>query len=602
MEVHPTSRHTLAPTPAVSDSAMPIAAAIGESGGSREVRRASSVAWWPGAAWALAAVALLARTAWARVMLLRFRTGRLPVDDAEVCRSVADLAERLGIRRPIAVLQAAGLSAPVAFGLWKPTVVLPAAFLTDFDRRQQRVMLAHELAHLAGRDPFWLFLADLACAALWWHPAAWWLRGRLRSASEAAADEASVLVPGGPDLLAGCLVRLGRRVLQPRRLGWLSVAGGGFRSALGRRVERLLRLPETPDRPPRRQLIVFLAAVPWLLIVICVLSTAWARPQAAFSEGESTMRVIHVSWQRSLAAIALAAFLGPAAPSAVAQDRPHEPRAVAPKDEGPPKHRPEGEKPKPRHEEGDREGPPDGPPKPELGPHQRELLQMREKLFAKAREIEQKLRSAPQDSDDARELRENLMRVKQELERVINQLPPPLRGRPEMRREGQPGGPERQQIEQKLEELQRKFRELREAGKGDEAERVGREIREIRARLGAMREGRPMGKPDMPPEERQRRMQHLRAAAENLRAAGMPELAERILRQGEPFGPPGEGRPRPEGPRPEGPRGEFGRPEGPRPEGIEPVMREMMNQMQELRRQVQELRDEVRKMKGERPR
>ena len=52
------------------------------------------------------------------------------------------------------------------------------------------------------------------------------------AASELAADEASLLVPDGAGVLAGCLVELGGRLSGKRRAGWVQMAGTGFRSSL----------------------------------------------------------------------------------------------------------------------------------------------------------------------------------------------------------------------------------------------------------------------------------------------------------------------------------------------------------------------------------
>src|SRR5207247_2842266 len=125
---------------------------------------------------------------------------------------------------------------------------------------------------------------------------------------ETAADDASLVVADGPGLLAGCLVALGKRQLPWQRPAWLGAASG-FRSNLGRRVERLLHLPTDAWRPPR----------PWrarLLLLFTMLifgggmlfSTAWAHSHI-FSEGDETMMQGHRSWKRSLAGIVLVATL-----------------------------------------------------------------------------------------------------------------------------------------------------------------------------------------------------------------------------------------------------------------------------------------------------
>ncbi|MFH1921396.1 MAG: M56 family metallopeptidase, partial [Planctomycetota bacterium] len=283
----------------------------------------SDYGWWLGTVWGFGAALLAVRLLWARFVLLLFRRRHAVVSNEALRRRVGALARRLGVRRPVTVLEAAGLSAPVAFGSLRPTLALPRTFADEFDRRQQEAMIAHELAHLAARDPAWQLVADATCAALWWHPACWWSRRRLRAASEAAADEASLVIPEGPDVLASCLVALGRRLAtgaHARRLGWVSIEGPGFRSGLGRRVERLLRL-SSRRRPPRRGFLAFGAAtLPVTLVIVAVLSTAWAHPQATSPKGETTMNVLASSWRRSLAAAAVAVFLAPISGDALSEE------------------------------------------------------------------------------------------------------------------------------------------------------------------------------------------------------------------------------------------------------------------------------------------
>jgi hypothetical protein len=171
-------------------------------------------------------------------------------------------------------------------------------------------MLAHELAHLAGHDPAWHLLADLVTAFWWWHPAVWWARHRLRAASETAADEASLLRPDGPTLLAACLVELGKRLTRPRPAGWVRMAGSGFRSSLGRRVERLLRLDGQPRQPPSRlRFALALSLGAAVLLATALLSTAWAHSQASLEE-EPSMKTLHLSWKRSMAGLVLCTALG----------------------------------------------------------------------------------------------------------------------------------------------------------------------------------------------------------------------------------------------------------------------------------------------------
>lgn len=269
---------------------------------------------WPAWAvftWLVVAGVLLGRLVVRHAVLMAFvvkhgRSLRHPLADR-----IAVIAGRLGLRRPVAVLESDCIDAPIALGVFKPTIGLPAGFTMRFTPLEQDVMLAHELAHVAGRDPNWRLIADVLAACVWWQPCVWWMGGRLAAASEAVADEASRLRADGPHALAACLVRLAREGLRHRQLGWLGVDGSRFRSGLGRRVERLLAVVEGPWRPPqwrRERLLTSLAAI--ASVAVMLVFTAGARSQPPISGG-SFMERIDSSWQRSVfGAVVCAALAG----------------------------------------------------------------------------------------------------------------------------------------------------------------------------------------------------------------------------------------------------------------------------------------------------
>ena len=542
--------------------------------------------WWLGAIWALVAVPIVARTACTRALLFAFRRRRTPAGDPILLQRVGTLARRLGIGRPVCVLEASGLRAPVAFGSFCPTVALPATFADDFDPQQQDAVLAHELAHLAARDPAWQLVASLLCAAMWWHPLAWWLRHRLRAASEAAADEASLLVPGGPDLLADCLVAMGRRLVRGRELGWLSVEGPGFRSSLGRRVQRLLNLGVRSWRAPGRgRLILAKTTLPAALVIVSVCCTAWARPQATLTEGETTMNVLRTSWRHSLAAAALTLCVAGCS-DAMADDPPiQEPLpaevadelsdaeaqlvVVAEGKEGEAREREERER--DEIEAGERE---------QLEREKAEAREQYERMRdeAKWRESEaerarltqelpgleerahyiKRFLEALRDDQDA-EAREHQAALRG-LEKRMDEIRGKLRGGERDRERRKSGREERAELDARLRELTREGRELhgREAvlerdleglREGEhvedirqlndmlqevraEAERVVAEMHEIMRQRGG-REERPRA--DRPQPERNRLRMHLdelKATIANLKEAGRhEEAAERQLEE-----------------------------------------------------------------------
>ena len=286
----------------------------------------SPAGFWLSLAWIGGALAFAIRVLFARLVLAFFRCRCRQISDPAVQERVETLARRLKLRRRVRLIESARLTGPIAFGILRPTVGLPRGFGQNFNRVQQEVILAHELAHLAAHDPGWHLLADLMSAMLWWHPVVWWSRKQLHVATETAADEASLLIANGPGVLAECLVELGGRLAQPRSLAWMGIEGSGFRSGLGRRVERLVNLKGRSWTSPSRIGCGFAKTIgPAALAIAAILCTAWTNPHI-FNKGE-TMNTIPQTWKQIVAAVALAANVGTANNVAFAADSPRPPTA-----------------------------------------------------------------------------------------------------------------------------------------------------------------------------------------------------------------------------------------------------------------------------------
>jgi beta-lactamase regulating signal transducer with metallopeptidase domain len=270
-----------------------------------------------GLVWGIGALLATVRLCLSQCLFVLFRLRRRALADPGLIRRVERLALTLGISRRVRVIESPRLTTPIAFGVLVPTVGLPLNFATGFNHAKQEAMLAHELAHLAAHDPFWCLLVDLAAILLWWHPGVWWLRRQLHLASEMAADEASLLVADGPQALAECLVELGSRLTHPVLPGYLRVSG--FRSHLGRRVQRLVQLEGGVwSSPPRLRAAFVRIFGPMAMVAVVVLCTAWAAPQA-LTTGDS-MKTMQLNWKRALATFTLlAAVNSPEAPVTAAQ-------------------------------------------------------------------------------------------------------------------------------------------------------------------------------------------------------------------------------------------------------------------------------------------
>jgi beta-lactamase regulating signal transducer with metallopeptidase domain len=212
-----------------------------------------------------------------------WRTARLarrvrPVAHVGVLRDVRDLAERLGVRRPVRVLQDHDQSMPMTWGLRHPTVLVPAGFVA-WPRSRRRAVLVHELAHVRRWDWVTQLGARLACALYWWNPLAWVAARRLREERERACDDLVLAHGTVPSAYAGDLLEIARAF----RAG-PSIALAGV--AMARRSELAGRLLAVLDAARSRRSLApgrawsATAAAAVLLLPAAGLATG-ARPHAS---------------------------------------------------------------------------------------------------------------------------------------------------------------------------------------------------------------------------------------------------------------------------------------------------------------------------------
>ncbi|MFT4589153.1 MAG: beta-lactamase regulating signal transducer with metallopeptidase domain, partial [Limisphaerales bacterium] len=227
--------------------------------------------------WLIGSASLLCLIAGRRVCFwfcsLRFRRVNCP----QLRERLETVARRLDVKSRIDLRISHRLTTPAAYGLMRLTVGLPEDFESENSVERQEALLAHELAHLRAGDPWWHLGADLLTAALWWQPLVWWIAGSMKSASESAADEASLCVENGPEALAECLVEFGKRLTPRSAASAIGMAGSGYTSRLGQRVEALLDMAggAEPIKPTFRQTLiriggaVLLASVGLTMVACC---------------------------------------------------------------------------------------------------------------------------------------------------------------------------------------------------------------------------------------------------------------------------------------------------------------------------------------------
>ena len=103
---------------------------------------------------------------------------------------------RLGFKSEPAVRLSRTGNGPLVTGLWRPIIILPETFETDFTPNQQIHALAHELSHLRQGD-LWISAAALTFRALNWpNPLVHLAAPQFRADQEAACDARVIALLG----------------------------------------------------------------------------------------------------------------------------------------------------------------------------------------------------------------------------------------------------------------------------------------------------------------------------------------------------------------------------------------------------------------------
>ncbi|MGM9485575.1 M56 family metallopeptidase [Roseateles sp. NT4] len=205
-------------------------------------------------AWALGTALMLGRLALGLAWVRRARQRSMPAPTEWQARLDA-LARRLGLKRAVPLRLLPELAGPIALGLLKPCVLLPAALLSRLPVDLVEALLAHELVHVRRWDYLANLLQSAVEALLFFHPVVWWLSARMRHERELVADEISAELLGDSRRLALALHALSELDTSDMTPSPALAARGGDLLA---RIERLLA--------PRPQATGWKLALPALLI------------------------------------------------------------------------------------------------------------------------------------------------------------------------------------------------------------------------------------------------------------------------------------------------------------------------------------------------
>jgi len=152
-------------------------------------------------------------------------------------RNAGEAAVQGTVRWPIRLRQSGQIAAPLAYGLLRPTILLPSA-MEGQDADTLRCVLLHEELHLRRGD-LWLKAGLAAAASIYWFsPLSWLMLHMANRDIELACDEA-VLARLGEARRRDYAMALIR--MEECRAVWAPLASGFAQSALEARITAIMK-------------------------------------------------------------------------------------------------------------------------------------------------------------------------------------------------------------------------------------------------------------------------------------------------------------------------------------------------------------------------
>ncbi|HEY8971228.1 MAG TPA: M56 family metallopeptidase, partial [Puia sp.] len=148
---------------------------------------------------------------------------------------VTELAQRIGIKRAVRILESSAIKAPMMAGVLKPVILTPLGLLAQLPVQEMEAILLHELAHIRRKDYLTNLLQCFAEVLFFFNPAVLWISSLIREERENCCDDIAVGETNSKKDLINALVSF-----QEYRHSRYTLAFAGGKDHLLRRVRRIV--------------------------------------------------------------------------------------------------------------------------------------------------------------------------------------------------------------------------------------------------------------------------------------------------------------------------------------------------------------------------
>ncbi len=170
------------------------------------------------AAWGVGAGLLLLRLTVGLWRVSQIRRRSSAVDLASLDPAIAGMLRDFESRRQVKLCVSSEVAVPAAIGFFRPAIVFPAWLLPQISAEEIKVIMLHELAHFRRWDDWTNLAQKVVKAVFFFHPAVWWIEGRLTLEREMACDDMVLAQTASPRAYALSLISFAEKLQNARGL------------------------------------------------------------------------------------------------------------------------------------------------------------------------------------------------------------------------------------------------------------------------------------------------------------------------------------------------------------------------------------------------
>jgi beta-lactamase regulating signal transducer with metallopeptidase domain len=218
------------------------------------------------ALWMIGSIATAACALRPLIRMRRIARQAGTLSDPYLLDDARQAADKLALKKLPAIRISNETDEILAFGFFRPVVLLSQKALKECSPEERRMILAHEFVHISRHDAWFALLPQLAQTLFFFHPMAWLASNEFNFTREAECDQTAIRsMQAPPDRYGRLLLRLGASEIRGQRLCSPGVSSH-FR-ILRRRIAMLDHVLTNPVFRPRRGVLTALKIAALLAVM-----------------------------------------------------------------------------------------------------------------------------------------------------------------------------------------------------------------------------------------------------------------------------------------------------------------------------------------------